>query len=195
MTQTPVPIDLETTGLHPADDAILEFAMLLVDRDLDVVADFGNRVVFQPEDVLEARMNDYVRRMHTDNGLLEAVRESDLRLDAVDEEAADWLHEHGVAGDGAGIVLGSSCRLDLYMIELQMPRLARLLTHRMIDVSGVRESLNLYLPGLELADDARIHEHVPAGEGATSHRAHDDIRWTLGEARCQRETLRGLIRP
>lgn len=122
MTQRSVPIDLETTGLHPVDDRILEFAMLLLDHDLNTVAEFGSRVVHANEPAL-ARMNDYVRDMHVGTGLLDAVRQSSLSLSDVDEEASEWLSEHGV-GESGGIPLGSSCRLDLYMVELQMPRVA-----------------------------------------------------------------------
>ncbi|MFI9629218.1 oligoribonuclease [Streptomyces sp. NPDC052042] len=185
MSQHPVPIDLETTGLHPADDAILEFAMLLVDRDLKLISSFGSRVVHASEAKL-ARMNDYVREMHTSNGLLDEVRASSLTLADVDEEAATWLFGQGVGTPSGepGIILGSSCRLDLYMIELQMPKLASLLSHRMIDVSGFRETLALYAPEVELPKAAN-KTAAPFG----AHRALSDIGQTLIEAHQQRAAV------
>lgn len=185
----PVAGDLETTGLHPVLDHILEFDIRLLDRDLNVIADFGSRVIHASETQLE-RMNDYVRDMHTKNGLLDEVRASTRTLADVDAEAAAWLLKHGINGvNTQGIFLGSSCRLDLYMIELQMPHTAALLTHRMIDVSGFRKAIEVYVPELVLDTTAPTAN----GNTASTHRTEADIDWTIREARAQRATMRGLV--
>lgn len=190
--ELPVAGDLETTGLHPVLDHILEFDIRLLDRELELVADFGSRVIHANEEKL-SHMSDFVRDMHTKNGLLDEVRSSKLTLADVDAEAAAWLLQHGVDGvNTQGIFLGSSCRLDLYMIELQMPKTAALLSHRMIDVSGFRKASELYVPELML-DAASPVGGVSAGNTASSHRTGADIDWTVREARAQRHTMQGLF--
>lgn len=187
-SELPVAGDLETTGLHPVLDHILEFDIRLLDRKLNLVADFGSRVIHTSETQLE-RMNDYVRDMHTKNGLLEEVRASTRTLADVDAEVAAWLLAHGIDGVSTqGIFLGSSCRLDLYMIELQMPKTAALLTHRMIDVSGFRKASELYVPEIQLDTAAPNAD----GNTASNHRTGADIDWTIREARAQRHTMQEL---
>lgn len=196
MSLQPVPVDLETTGLHPVDDAILEFAMLVCDRELNVVADFGNRVVHHDEDVLDRRMNDYVREMHESSGLLQEVLGSDRSLASVDEEAAQFLRDLGFQESESPfyrelILLGSSCRLDLGMIELQMPQLNRFLHYRMIDCSGIREAMTMWAP-----DMLRLSGHEPDMLlDEPGHRAHADARRSLEEARQQRSAMRNACAP
>lgn len=177
----PVAIDIETTGLVAHQDHVLEIAVVLLDPELNVVEHFGSRVVHVREHNLDERMNDFVRTMHTSNGLLDEVAASTRTLLSVELEIVEWLQAHGL-GHKQGIILGSSCRLDLNIIETQMPRLAGLLSHRMIDVSGVREALRLYEPDLDLVS-------YPAGTTGQSHRAMDDILWTIEEARTQRAAI------
>ena len=196
MSLQPVPVDLETTGLHPVDDAILEFAMLVCDRDLEVVADFGTRVVRQPRYVLDQRMSDYVREMHIVSGLYEEVLASERTLQSVDEEAAEFLrdlgfHESPDARDRDLILLGSSCRLDLGMVELQMPQVSRFLHYRMIDCSGIREAVSMWAPEL-----MGLSSYAPSTlSEEPAHRAHADARRTLEEAREQRSALQNARTP
>lgn len=182
---TPVPIDLESTGLDPSKDAILEFAMLLVTPDLETIADFGSRVVHATEEQL-ALMDDYVRDMHTKTGLLDDVRASTLALDDLDREAATWLAQHGLVEKNSGIILGSSCLLDLNFIEHQMPLLAEVLHYRMIDISGLRETLLMWEP--ELVPGPPFQ--VAMQDDWIAHRAGSDIRWSLEEARDLRSSIK-----
>lgn len=193
-----VAIDVETTGLHPVDDAILEFALVLPTDDLLVGDVFGSRVVsvLDPRVDLD-RMIPFVERMHEDSGLRAEVEGSDLLLDEIDAEASAWLVARGFGPDSErqGIILGSSCRLDLYMIELQMPRTARLLTHRMGDASGYREMVRHF--ALERAE---LLTPVPPedlagleGQVVRKHRALYDAVQTIAEARAQRDALRRVL--
>lgn len=183
-TMIPLAIDLETTGLHPVKDRILEFGMILAGSDLEEQAEFGSRVLGCDAPGIE-RMDPYVISMHLENGLLEQVLSSKLTLAELDAEVSDWLDTHGVGPEHGtrGILLGNSCRLDLYMIELQMPLTAARLTHRMIDVSGLRQALALLAPDVDTSPTAEI-----MGQG-TAHRALDDARFSLRWARQLRSAL------
>jgi hypothetical protein len=68
-------MDLEMTGLDPATDVIVEIASLVTDDDLNIVAEGPDLVIHQPDAVLAA-MDPVVVTMHTESGLLEAIRGS-----------------------------------------------------------------------------------------------------------------------
>lgn len=184
----PVPIDLETTGLDASVHAILEFSMLLVTPDLELIGDFGSRVLHATDEQL-GDMDDYVTDMHSRTGLLDEVRASTLSVDDVDAEAADWLTAQGLIEPRGGIILGSSCRMDLEFIERQMPKLASKLTYRMIDVSGMTEALQMWEPTLV----PELPYELAARENWVSHRAASDIRWSLEGARGIKKNLSLLI--
>lgn len=193
--QRPGCADFETTGLDSREDAILEFAFVLLDRDLNTVADFGSRVLHATEEQL-ARMNDYVTVMHTENGLLDEVRASTLTLEALDQEIDAWLDEHGVPAaanprDKGSILLGSSCRLDANIIEERMPLLSSRMTYRMMDVSGVRETIEMFAPGIMQYSSLTpvMYPELPA------HRAHPDVLRTISEAQGIRSALRNVLPP
>jgi oligoribonuclease len=190
--RTPVPIDLETTGLDASTNSILEFAMLLVTPELEIVADFGSRVLHATEDQL-AVMDDFVRNMHTDTGLLDLVRASTLTVAQLDNEVVDWLashghHEHESPVERTAIILGSSCRLDLNFIDTHMPRLAAVLHYGMLDVSGIREALLMWSP--DLVPSAPFE--LALDDDWVAHRAASDIRWSLEEARGLRSSVAPL---
>lgn len=186
----PTPIDLETTGLDASTDVILEYAMLLVDTDLDPIADFGYRVLHASEEQL-AVMSPFVVQMHTETGLLDEVRASTLTVAELEDEVIEWLAqfghvEHDSPGDRTAVMLGASNRLDLNFVDVHMPRLSRVLHYTPLDVSGHREMLKMYLPDFEypLPVDLQLEG------GWVPHRAASDIRWTLEEARSMRRELR-----
>ena len=185
----PVGIDVETTGLDPVNDHLLEFAAVLLTRDLTFVDSFGSRVLGATEEQL-SRMNPYVREMHTRTGLLDEVRSSTRTVLDLEDEVLAWLegHDHLPADDPRDrdlIILGSSCRLDLAMIENKMPRLAKTMTHRMGDVSAFRELMTMWAPDL-------VPEWTPPEDpSSTAHRALDDVFTTIAEARGYRRMAAG----
>src|SRR5436309_13330848 len=91
-------IDLEMTGLNAASDHILEIAAVVTGADLQPLAEI-ERVIFQPDDVLE-RMSARVRRIHTDNGLLDAVRASKTTRAEAERAVLAEVSGHSPAGEG-----------------------------------------------------------------------------------------------
>lgn len=173
----PIPVDLEMTGLDLGRHVILEFALTLVSPDLELVADFGSRIIHATEEQL-AEMDDHVLDMHTETGLLDEVRASTLSIADVDREVSTWLREHGINEPNAGIILGASTRKDLEFIERDMPLFAELLTYRMLDISAIKEALRLWAPEIEIQQPF----HLLLTGDHLAHRAANDIRWTLAEA-------------
>ena len=162
------------TGLDPEAHAILEIAVLVTDDDLALVATGPDLVVHQPEEVL-AGMDDTVRTMHTDSGLLEAVRSSSIGLAEAGATVLDFLREH-IAEPGTVPLCGNSIRVDREFLSRHLPAVDGLLHYRSIDVSTVKELARRWHPS--------VYEQAPAK--AKGHRALDDIIESVEELRWYR---------
>ena len=87
-------MDLEMTGLDPAQHVIVEIATLLTDDELNVIAEGPGLVIHQPPEAMAA-MDDFVRDMHTKSGLLTQIEESTVSLeDAVTQTMASVSYTH-----------------------------------------------------------------------------------------------------
>lgn len=158
-------VDLETTGLNPSADRILEVAVLVTNRDLDVI-DESHFVVYQPPEVL-ALMNEYVTQMHGSSGLTAECERSQVTESHVDDVLVQMVDDHYAAIDKV-VLAGSSVHFDKRFIEAAFPKFAARLHYRIVDVSSFMEVFNRVL-----GHRGRRHEH------AVKHRAMPDIQSSL----------------
>jgi len=170
-------MDLEMTGLDPTHDVIVEIATLVTDDDLAVVAEGPDLVVHQPPEAL-ARMDDYVRTMHTGSGLLAAVEASTVSLDEAGRATLDFIRSH--APEARTVPLcGNSIGTDRRFLAAYLPDIESHLHYRSIDVSTVKELARRWYPAAFAA----------APEKAGGHRALDDIRESVAELAYYRATI------
>lgn len=160
-------IDLEMTGLNPQTDSILEIAAVVTGADLVPLVEV-ERVIFQPNDVLE-RMSERVRRMHTENGLLEAVRKSGVSRTEAERAVLTAIAPHCPPGEG--ILSGNSIFHDWRFLAKYMPRFEQHMHFRQIDIGSVSALVNAWYPGIEYP------------RGHVNHRAMDDVKSTIEELR------------
>lgn len=174
-------IDIETTGLSPQQDFILEFALIITDGWLTVLEE--RNWVIKPDVDFAPRMNDWVRKTHTDSGLLEAVAASGVTLGQVDAEASAIILKHG--GKYKPLLGGSSPHFDRGFIAQQMPAVDAQLHYRHFDTSTLERAFELWRPDLRQPRDGR----------SVAHRALDDIRWSINCAFYYQGVLRWLNQP
>lgn len=169
-------IDCEMTGLDKQADALVEIAVLVTDGDLNILGE-GVDVVIRPPAEALAQMNDFVRQMHTDSGLLDEL-EGGMTLEQAQAECLAYIREH-CPEQGRAPLAGNSVGTDRAFLEKDTPELADWLSYRTIDVSSLKELAKRWFP--------RIFFNTPAKHGG--HRALADIRESIQELKYYREVL------
>lgn len=160
-------IDVETTGLNPKKDLLLEVAMVITDRKLNVLEE-RSCVIFHDQLSIQARLTPVTWQMHTNNGLLQDVKHSSFEMDAAEVLFLDLLQVTNVPVK-KGILAGSSVHFDRAFLRENMPLLEAFFYHRMFDVSALKTAAQMWRPEL-----------VP--DQMKAHRAMDDIKESIALA-------------
>ena len=166
--------DLEMTGLDTGTNSIIEMGLIITDANLKPIAEW-EAAVWQPEESL-ARMEPFVKDMHTRNGLLERVRKSDISLRVAEKEATKLLLQH--CDYGEGILCGNSIHTDRSFINKYMPGFDRALHDRMVDVSSLKIITRAWYP------NAPGRSKVDA-----AHTVLSDLRASIGELAYYQQTF------
>jgi oligoribonuclease len=170
-------IDLEMTGLDTANHTIVEIAVLLTDSELEIVDDGIDIVVHaSPEEL--AKMDDFVRKMHTKSGLLPAIEASTLSLEDAGKAVLAYLAER-LPGPGTAPLCGNSIGVDRRFLDRYLPEVDQYLHYRSVDVSSFKELCRRWYPD--------VYKHRP--DKQETHRALDDIRESIEELRFYREHM------
>ncbi|MDC1142589.1 oligoribonuclease [Planctomycetota bacterium] len=167
-------IDLEMTGLEPASDVILEIAAIITGPDLSPIVEVED-VVWQPTETLE-RITPFVRKMHTENGLLDRVRDSRVSVADAERNVLRVIAEHCKLGEG--VLAGNSIHQDRRFLRKYMPTLEGYLHYRQVDVSTLKVLSHEWYPDL-----------AKFGKASKDHTALADIRESIRELKFYRENI------
>ena len=167
-----VVVDIETTGLKPEYDEILEIGVVLCNNDLEVLTQFQSVVHFP------YKLHDpIVAEMHEKSGLYEECKSEDApSLYSVETQIIQFLDEN----DATGLPMtGSSVHFDRSFLKEDCPDLEKLFHYRNVDVSTVK---NLCEKWNEGAFNGRP-------EGDKLHRVIPDCLDTIAELKYYRTTF------
>ncbi len=164
-------VDLEMTSLRDArQDQIIEIAILLTDKDLNIVAEGPDLVIHAKPELFEG-LPESARALHEKSGIMADVAKSTLTLAQAEQQAIAFLKER-VQYQTAPLC-GNSIHVDRHFLRLQMPELEDYLFYRCIDVSTVKELARRWAPA--------VFAEAKARKGESVHRAMDDIRASISE--------------
>lgn len=180
-------LDIESSGLEPQIDCMLELAMLHVSDDLETVLDSFTTLVYY-EHGLDAPMrevaaleqwNEIVIAMHEASGLfdaLDAVDNTAPHVISAERFALSWLDDqHSRFGIDVHKepMVGSSIHFDRGFLKMHMPDLEKQFFYRNCDISSLKEVVKRW----------RSETYGMLPEGRKTHRALPDCEDSLVELR------------
>lgn len=200
-------LDCETTGLIPEEGSLLEVALIVTDDNLEPL-DSGVSFLVKPLDSSLEKMDDFVRNMHTKNGLLdELCNSSVLRRYEVEAKLIEYLEKHTLdPNDTLRMTLAMADlpeSFDRPWAKVHMPNLAYVkLPMGGSSVHFDRAWMKIHMPNLEQrfhyrnVDSSTMYELVqrwapdmvyPHKE--SSHRAMADILESIAELKWYRDNV------
>ncbi|OED35179.1 oligoribonuclease [PVC group bacterium (ex Bugula neritina AB1)] len=161
-------LDMEMTGLNPFFDHILEVAILITDESLNIYEEELHLVIHQPEEILKG-MNDWCVRCHSESGLLEKVRSSNVTVEQAEEQILSFVSKYCEPEQSP--LCGNSIEQDRRFIVRYMPSFDKFLNYRHVNVSSFKEMLTRWYPESPFVDFEKTRKHL----------ALDDIRESIAE--------------
>lgn len=159
-------LDLETTGLDPLCDAILELGIVITTKNLEIVASFS-KAMRPSRNIRLTEIDPFVWKMHQDNNLWnDSVTSTDL-LDSVADMAANFIEDNGAKGSP---LCGSTINFDRSFLKAQAPELLLYLHYRNIDVSTLKNMMAVH-----------FQDVPPFEKPKGNHRALDDLHHSIAE--------------
>jgi oligoribonuclease len=166
-------VDMEMTGLRPDVDRIIEVAVVVTDRFLEVLAQGPVLAIHQPDSVLAA-MDAWNTATHGRSGLTERVRASTVTEADAQARLIQFLRPWVPAGKSP--MCGNSICQDRRFMARTMPELEAYFHYRNLDVSTVKELCKRWRPEIAKAFAKR-----------SAHSALADIEESIDELRYYRE--------
>lgn len=159
-------IDLEMTGLSPADDRILEVAAIATDWDFNEIATYEAVKKVGPNLMKTRMVGEFWEKFSHVRDALIAQNGSGKNGRTVENELIAFVNEH--FDTSAKVLLaGNSIHQDRKFIENEWERLNAMLHYRMLDVSAWK-----------VVFDGKYKKKFAKLE---AHRAMDDIRGSIEE--------------
>ena len=177
MSEPLVWIDCEMTGLDPANDVLVEIAVVVTDSELNLLDDGLDLLIATDPAKLDG-MEEVVREMHSTSGLLEALVGATLTVAEAEQQVLDYV-KRWVPERRKAPLCGNSIATDRSFLARYMPQLDDHLHYRMIDVSSIKELARRWYP--------KVYFHAPVKTGG--HRALADIIDSITELRYYRAAV------
>ena len=154
-------LDLEMTGLDTFNDTIIEIATVITDGNLGVIAE-GPSLAIHQEDIILNAMDDWNKKQHSQSGLLERVRKSNLTIADAENMTLNFLKK--ITNKEESPMCGNTICQDRRFLARLMPELEAHFNYRNLDDTSLKIISQLWNPEV-----ARSHSKN------SNHLAMDDV--------------------
>jgi oligoribonuclease len=169
-------IDCEMTGLDIEKDALIEIAVLVTDSQLNILGEGVDLVIKTEQEKLDS-MGEYVKKMHTDSGLINEIANG-VSMDEAENQIMAYLNRYAPEA-GKSPLAGNSVGVDRLFINRDLPKVAEHLHYRTVDVSSIKELARRWYP--------KVYFAAPKKDG--NHRALGDIQDSIEELEYYRANI------
>lgn len=159
-------IDMEMTGLNPFTDKVLEIALIVTDKKLNLIETGPSLVIHQSQDVLN-RMDEWNTTHHQSSGLWASSLASKISVGDAEAVCLEFVNKHVKKGESP--LCGNTVWQDRRFLFEHMPKLEQHFHYRVIDTSCIKELFLRWYP-----------EKKPFKK-REAHRALDDIIESIDE--------------
>lgn len=172
-------MDLEMTSIRDVlKDRITEVAVVLTDKDLNVVVEGPDIVIHVDKEGFD-HIDQGAKAMHEITGLTKESIESTVTLGEAEAEVLTFLTEH-IAPESSPLC-GNTIHMDRHFLRIHMRPVSDYLHYRCIDVSSIKELARRWAP--------EVYEEAERRKGTKPHRARGDILNSIEELKFYRETF------
>lgn len=167
-------IDLETTALDLDKNSILEIAVHITDPHLKILDKALTLAIHHSDQVLDS-MDEWNTTHHGESGLIARSRKSKITMQEAEEQVLHHIKRY--TEPESSPLCGNSVWFDKSVLRKYMKKLYRYFSHRIIDVSSIKELVYRWYPD------------VPHFEKNKRHQALDDIHESIAELAYYREKV------
>jgi oligoribonuclease len=164
-------IDIETTGLDVERCKIIQISCMLSDFNATTIIRKEEINIFCEDDIL-CLMDDWCKQTHTESGLIEKVKTSNITLQQAEESLLEFINRY-TKDDIILYIAGNSVHFDKKFIDHSFPTLSKRLNHRIIDITSI--ALLCKALNKEIYDNRPVKQYT--------HTAENDILETIEEYR------------
>ncbi len=166
-------LDLEMTGLDPDTDLIIEIAMIITDKHLNILATAPVIAVHQSDEALAA-MDDWNQKHHGESGLIQRVKDSTINEAEAIKRCLGFIKQWVPQGESP--MCGNSIGQDRRFMTHYMRELEEYFHYRNLDVSTLKILAGLWAPAVK-----------DSFKKANTHQALDDVIESINELKHYRE--------
>lgn len=173
-------MDLEMTSIDDVlVDRITEIAVVITDKNLQLVAELPSIVIHTDRAFYESRKRPEMRDFPGQLELMESAEASDVSMGEAEETILEFLQDY--VEPKTAPLCGNSIHMDRHFLRIQMPKVESYLFYRCIDVSTVKELAKRWQPD--------VYAEAQERKGESAHRAMDDIMASISELAFYRGAL------
>ncbi len=129
-------IDLEMTGLNPDIHKIIEIAILITDKNLNILSKSLVFYIYQSKKQINL-MNKWNFNVHSSSGLIEKVKKSCINEYKAEIKILKFLKKW--VPKGKSPICGNTIAQDRRFLFKYMPNLEKYFHYRYLDVSSIKE--------------------------------------------------------